>query len=213
MRAQVRCQGDKSAFYMESSSTLDEAHLRMIFLSGKCRRPFWSLKGDAVAEESSVGDFGTFFQRSRAQLAQDFGDHDLRANDLIMVLNHAAGIATGWSEGQVFRPKGLSWNAFKVLFILWIMGDLEQHRVAQLAGTSRATTSAVVKNLVRDEYVAQVQSVTDKRTHVLVLTAGGREMVRQSYLEQNDLLHGWADRLTEAEQDILKILLLKLVTG
>lgn len=170
-------------------------------------------KGDVLADDNEVGDFGSFRQLSKIQLGQEFVDEDLRANDLLVVLNHAAGIATGVTEAQIFRPKGLSWNSFKVLFILWMVGDLEQHRVAQLAGTSRATTSAIVKNLVRDDHIGQVQSTVDKRTHVLALTEGGREIVRASYLEQNELLGEWAERLTEVEQDILKILLVKLITG
>lgn len=168
-------------------------------------------KGDVLTESGGVGDFGTFFQRSKIQLEEEFEGRDLCANDLVLVLNHASGIVTGTTEGQVFRPKGLNWNAFKVLFILWIMGDLEQHRAAQLAGTSRATTSAIVKNLVRDGLIGQVQSTQDKRTHVLALTDSGREIVQAAYLEQNDLLSSWSERLTETEQDILKMLLLKLV--
>lgn len=166
-----------------------------------------------MSGNSGALDFGTFLQSSREKLETEFGDHDLRAHELMVVLNRASGTATGLSETQVHRPRGLSWNAFKVLFILWMMGDLKQHRVAQLAGTSRATTSAVVKTLVRTNRIEQVQSKTDRRTNVLALTDDGREVVRTVCLEQNALLGDWSARLTHTEQDILKALLMKLMSG
>ncbi len=166
-----------------------------------------------LAEENEAFDFGSFISNSREILDIEFQNENLRPNDLVILLNRASGIVTGQSEAQIHRPKGLSWNAFKVLFILWTMGDLEQHRVAMLAGTSRATTSAVVKTLVRNMHIVQLESATDKRTNVLALTDAGRDIVRTVYLEQNDLLGGWAGRLTNTEQDILKILLMKLMSG
>lgn len=156
-------------------------------------------------------NFGTFIQQSRRQLEEEFSGADLRPNDLVILLNRAAGLVTGVSEAQIHRPRGLSWNAFKVLYILWTVGELEQHRVALLAGTSRATTSAVMKTLVKNHHVVQVQSETDKRTNMLTLTELGREVVRSAYLEQNELLGEWATRLTHTEQDILKMLLRKLM--
>lgn len=166
-----------------------------------------------MAEAHRPMDFDTFMDDARAKLEAEFPHEDLRPNDLVIALNRAAGIAMGAAEGQVHRPRGLSWNAFKMLYILWIRGDLEQHRVAALAGMSRATTSAVVKVLVKQNYVVQAQSETDKRTNVLTLTAAGWDIVRASFLEQNELLLDWSDRLTHTEQDMLKMLLGKLMRG
>ena len=92
-----------------------------------------------------------------------------------------------------------------------MVGDREQHRVSALGGMSRATASAVVKTLVRSGYVVQVPSEVDKRTHLLALTETGQEVVREVFVEQNDLLTDWSNRLTHTEQDILKMLLTKLM--
>ncbi|BAU94372.1 transcriptional regulator [Corynebacterium suranareeae] len=158
-------------------------------------------------------EYWDFVRSSRAKLSEELSGIDISPNDLAMILNRASGVATGVSEAEVHRPKGMGWNAFKVLFILWMEGDLEQHRVAMLAGTSRATTSSIVKSLVSAGYVEQTPSTIDKRTHVLSLTLSGAELIKESYLEQNDILSSWNRRLTKTEQEILKMLLLKLLRG
>lgn len=78
---------------------------------------------------------------------------------------------------------------------------------------SRATTSAVVKVLVRLDYLIQTQSEADKRTNVLALTDAGSDIAQEIFLEQNELLRSWSDRLTHTEQDMLKMLLGKLMRG
>lgn len=78
---------------------------------------------------------------------------------------------------------------------------------------SRATTSAVVKVLVRLNYLIQTQSEADKRTNVLALTDAGSDIAQEIFLEQNELLRSWSDRLTHTEQDMLKMLLGKLMRG
>ncbi len=156
-------------------------------------------------------DFPSFREYSMAELGEEFEGTDLRPTDLVIMLNRTAGIGMRMAEGRVHRPRGLSWNAFKVLYILWMVGDREQHRVSALGGMSRATASAVVKTLVRSGYVVQVPSEVDKRTHLLALTETGQEVIREVFVEQNDLLTDWSNRLTHTEQDILKMLLTKLM--
>lgn len=156
-------------------------------------------------------DFPSFREYSMAELGEEFEGTDLRPTDLVIMLNRTAGIGMRMAEGRVHRPRRLSWNAFKVLYILWMVGDREQHRVSALGGMSRATASAVVKTLVRSGYVVQVPSEVDKRTHLLALTETGQEVVREVFVEQNDLLTDWSNRLTHTEQDILKMLLTKLM--
>lgn len=158
-------------------------------------------------------DYSSFVQRSRSRLSAEIGTHDLAPNDLALTLNRASGWVTRLAESRVHRPRGLSWSAFKVLFILWMIGDLEQHRVALLADTSRATTSAIVKSLTKSGLVVQSPLASDKRTNVLTLTHSGRDMARQAYLDQNELLRNWSSILTPAEQEILTLLLSKLILG
>lgn len=158
-------------------------------------------------------DYWSFVQASRSRLAIEIGEHDLAPNDLALTLNRASGWVTRLAESQVHRPRGLSWSAFKVLFILWMIGDLEQHRVALLADTSRATTSAIVKSLAKSGLVVQSPLESDKRTNILALTRSGRDMAREAYLDQNELLREWNSILTPTEQKILTLLLSKLILG
>lgn len=168
-------------------------------------------RGREMRDVDGELDFPSFREYSMAELGEEFEGTDLRPTDLVIMLNRTAGIGMRMAEGRVHRPRGLSWNAFKVLYILWMVGDREQHRVSALGGMSRATASAVVKTLVRSGYVVQVPSEVDKRTHLLALTETGQEVIREVFVEQNDLLTDWSNRLTHTEQDILKMLLTKLM--
>lgn len=166
-----------------------------------------------VAEDSGSSDYQAFLRNSRVRLAAEFEGADLSPNDLVIILNRASGVATSLAESKIHRPRAMSWNAFRVMLILWMEGDLEQHRVVALAGTGRATTSATVKSLVTSGHLFQRPSTVDKRAHVLSLTDQGRALIRESYIEQNELLREWTTRLTHTEQEILKALLLKLLSG
>ena len=154
-----------------------------------------------------------FVNRANAKLKEELAGHDLRPNTLAILLNRASGAVTSLAETEVHRPRGLSWNSFKVMFILWVMGRLEQHEVSVLAEAGRATTSAIVKGLVRYGYVIQSRSSEDRRAKTLELTDNGQSVVWESYLQQNELLVHWGSALTDVEQEILRMLLLKLLSG
>jgi len=156
-------------------------------------------------------DYLQFVNHSKERLARELAGYDLQPNNLAIVLNRASGAVTSLAETEVHRPRGLSWNAFKVMFILWMLDGAEQQEVTSLADAGRATISAVVKNLVRLEYVDQYKSSRDGRTKTLHLTKTGRKIVREMYLAQNSLLTEWSTSLTDAEQEILRLLLLKLL--
>lgn len=154
-----------------------------------------------------------FVNRANEKLNKELVGHDLRPNSLAILLNRASGAVTSLAETEIHRPRGLGWNSFKVMFILWVMGRVEQHEVSDLAEIGRATTSAIVKSLVKSDYVIQSESSEDRRAKTLELTNKGREIVRESYLQQNELLVHWSASLTDIEHEILRMLLLKLLSA
>ena len=69
---------------------------------------------------------------------------------------------------------------FGVLSVLARAGELDQISVARLLGFDRSTTGLVVKLLERRALIVRTPSATDRRKHVLRLTAAGENLRRRA---------------------------------
>ncbi|HHC09587.1 MAG TPA: MarR family transcriptional regulator, partial [Actinobacteria bacterium] len=58
-------------------------------------------------------------------------------------------------DAHVYRPEGVTWAGFRVLFCLWVEPDVAPARLAVLSGVSRATISSVVNTLERKGLVTR----------------------------------------------------------
>jgi len=138
-------------------------------------------------------------------------DADLDLFHLSFVLARVANRFARHVESSVHRPRGLSTAGFRVLFTLWATGPLESHRIAVLAGLSRASVSSVVNTLERDGHVERTRQQDDRRLVTVSLTAGGRSVVRDAYEAQHDVERAQYSDLGAAERRILTGLLDRLL--
>ena len=90
-------------------------------------------------------------------------------------------------EAEVHSPAGWSMAGFRVMFCVWVGGELEPRQVAPLAGVSRASISAVLNTLERDGLVERSRESDDRRLVTVRLTAGGAERVVAAYSRQNEV--------------------------
>jgi len=88
-------------------------------------------------------------------------------------------------ESTVHRPRGLSLAGFRMMFILWIAGDLEQRDIARLAGISPAGISSALNTLERQGLVERRRTSTDRRLVTVGLTSNGAETLEDTYRAQN----------------------------
>lgn len=88
-------------------------------------------------------------------------------------------------ESTVHRPRGLSMAGFRILFSLWVAGDLQPRQLASLSGVSRAAVSGVLTTLVNAGFVEKTKDATDGRRYTVALTNQGRELVEDNYAAQN----------------------------
>ncbi len=89
-------------------------------------------------------------------------------------------------ETTVHRPLGLSIAGFRVLFTVWVFGELEPRDIARLSGVTRAAVSGVVNTLERDGLVEKSREQEDKRLVTVRLTDGGERLLREAYQAQNE---------------------------
>lgn len=88
-------------------------------------------------------------------------------------------------EGTIFKPAGFSLAGYRVMFILWIAGDLQQRDIARLAGISPAGISSALKPLERDGLVERRRTSTDRRLVTVGLTTKGNDALVTAYHAQN----------------------------
>lgn len=88
-------------------------------------------------------------------------------------------------ETKIHRPAGWSLAGFRVMFILWVLGPIESHEIARLAGLSRAAISSAVNTLGRDGLVDRRRESADRRVVTVYLTNDGADRLEDAYGRQN----------------------------
>jgi DNA-binding MarR family transcriptional regulator len=87
-------------------------------------------------------------------------------------------------ESRVHRPRGLSIAGFRVLFTVWVMGELEPREIARLSGVSRAAVSGVLATLERSGWIIKTKEQADRRLITVRLTGEGERVLQESYSDQ-----------------------------
>ncbi len=155
-------------------------------------------------------DYQSFVALARGRLEAEL-DLDVGASELALALNRAAGILTDAAEATVHRPNGLVWSQFRLMFTLWVLGDVEQARLSGLTSSHKATVSNIIGSLTRRGLIERREADGDRRTKMIRLTADGEQCVRSALLAQDALFVEWSSALTQAERDTFVHLLGKLM--
>ncbi|WP_318306343.1 MarR family winged helix-turn-helix transcriptional regulator [Amycolatopsis solani] len=158
-------------------------------------------------------DFWSFVALANRRLAEEYGFRHQLATEVLLTLNRASDLVTYDLEAAVHRPRGRSWSAFRLLFVVWLAGPMEPKSAARLAGMSRAAVSNLAKVLVADGLLDRTPDEHDGRSVRLSLTEAGHDEMVSVFQEHNEREFGWTDALTETEQRILVMLLGKLITS
>ncbi|MDO5627874.1 MAG: MarR family transcriptional regulator, partial [Mobilicoccus sp.] len=140
--------------------------------------------------------FWSFVPRACARLAEEHGYDEVGATELLLTLNRASGIVTYDLESTIHRPRGRSWAAFRILYVLWLAGPLEAKGVAELSGLSRAALSNLLGALVEQGVVARERDPDDGRAVRLSLTAAGDAEITETFAAHHEREKAWASALT-----------------
>lgn len=154
-------------------------------------------------------NYRMFMDRARTML----DERHMAPTRMLLALNRSSEGITGTLEQNVHKKHDITWQGFKFLFVLRVMGDLEPHRTAELTSLRRATVSFLASSLGQRDLVTKRPSETDGRSVILSLTDQGRALVDTLLEEQQDWQTTWFSPLTPTEQRILTLLLEKLISG
>ncbi|WP_132474370.1 MarR family winged helix-turn-helix transcriptional regulator [Rhodococcus sp. SMB37] len=158
-------------------------------------------------------DYWSFVELAQERLNSKFGDHHRSATEVLLTLNRASDIVTYDLESSVHRPRGRSWSAYRLMFVIWLAGPIEPNVAARLTGMSRAAVSNLAKPLVEANILEKTPVSHDARSVQLSLTEAGEKEIVEAFGAQNERELAWVDVLSDAEQQILVILLNKLITN
>ena len=152
-----------------------------------------------------------FLERATERVAEALPDVDLDVFRLSFILTRTSNRFTRHVESVAHRPRGLTTAGLRILFTLWTSGPLEAHRIAVLAGLSRASVSSVVNTLERDGRVVRSREHDDRRLVTVSLTPVGEQAVSEAYGAQHEaerrLLRGLSAGDRAGLTELLEILL------
>jgi len=116
-------------------------------------------------------------------------------------------------EAEVHREAGWSMAGFRVMFCVWVAGELEPRDIARLSGLSRAAVSSVLNTLERDGLVDRTRESHDRRLVTVRLTDGGERRLVAAYVRQNRVEREFFAALTSDEQRRLATELAELISS
>lgn len=125
------------------------------------------------------------FEAQAAARIDELGDLDQSTFAAMFNLFRVSARLIGDLEQEVYRPAGLSAAGFRVLFTVWVFGELEPRRIADLSGVSRAAVSSVLNTLERDGFAERKRESADRRLVTVRLTAEGERRLVETYRAQN----------------------------
>jgi DNA-binding MarR family transcriptional regulator len=140
-----------------------------------------------------------FEQAAIGRVADAHPDADLDALRASFNVIRVATLLVHHIESNVHRAAGWSMAGFRVMFCVWVAGELEPREIARFSGLSRAAVSSALNTLERDGLVERLRQSSDRRLVTVRLTDDGARRLVAAYREQNVVEQRFFDALSPRE--------------
>lgn len=104
----------------------------------------------------------------------------------------------------------LTFNQFKVLEVLYHLGDLNIGSITKLTMSTPGNTTVVIKNLKRDEWITSIKDPNDSRASILSITQKGIDIIEKVFPTHANNLNKALEVLSDEELNTLYDLLDKV---
>ncbi len=104
----------------------------------------------------------------------------------------------------------LTFNQFKVLEVLYHLGDLNIGSITKLTMSTPGNITVVVKNLKRDEWITSIKDPNDSRASILSITQKGKDVIEEVFPNHAKNLTQSLEVLSDEELNTLYDLLNKV---
>jgi DNA-binding MarR family transcriptional regulator len=166
-----------------------------------------------IEESSNLPTISDFIDqvRHRHEMNGDLDDLEmLRKETMLTVLTLAGRFRT--DSEAAHRPMGVTWAGFRIMHVVWALGETEPYRIAVFAGVSRASISSALNTLEEAGFIERKRDPdrADRRLVKIALTPRGYEVVSQGVEVQKKRDLAWLEVL-DTEQlrtfhDLLQVL-------
>ena len=165
------------------------------------------------ANDASLSDLEQAKRRIRERLVEEnaVGPDALDRMEVMFELNRFA-IRLARDFESIHRARGLTWAGFRIINMLWAVGDLEPSRLAHLTGSSRASTSSVLNSLESTGLISRNVNTSNRRHVRVSLTDKGLHMLTEAIPIQAQREHAWLAILTTTELATLSKILDRLMS-
>ncbi|MFZ1287971.1 MAG: MarR family transcriptional regulator [Candidatus Phosphoribacter sp.] len=152
-----------------------------------------------------------FEASAAAKIAQTHPSADLIALRASFNLVRLSTLHMHLLESRVHRQAGWSMAGFRVMFCVWVAGDLEPREIARFSGLSRAAVSSVLNTLERDGLVERHRESHDRRLVTVRLTTEGESRLAAAYGQENAVERAFFAPLGDTELDAFVELMRRLL--
>jgi MarR family transcriptional regulator, 2-MHQ and catechol-resistance regulon repressor len=104
----------------------------------------------------------------------------------------------------------LTFNQFKVLEVLYHLGDLNIGSITKITMSTPGNITVVVRNLKRDEWITSIKDPNDSRASILSITQKGKDIIEEVFPTHSSNLTKSMEVLSDNELDTLYDLLDKV---
>jgi DNA-binding MarR family transcriptional regulator len=178
------------------------------------KQPSASTAASGALEESPIpSTMAEFIDQVRRRHEIDGGLDDLemlRKEIMLNVLTLAGRIRT--DAEAIHRPMGITWAGFRIMHVIWALGEMEPYRIAVFAGVSRASISSALNTLEEAGFIDRKRDPdrADRRLVRIALTGRGNEVVVEGMAGQKKRDLAWLEVLDSAQlrtfNDLLQVL-------
>jgi DNA-binding MarR family transcriptional regulator len=162
------------------------------------RLPAKTAAARAPEEPPQLASMAEFIDevRRRHQIDGDLDELEmLRKETTITFLTLAGRFRT--DAEAVHRPMGITWAGFRIMHVIWALGETEPYRVAVFAGVSRASISSALNTLEEAKFIVRKRDPdrADRRIVKIALTPRGKAVVAEGIVAQTKRDLAWLEVL------------------
>lgn len=115
------------------------------------------------------------------------------------------------NKTELFLSKhNLTFNQFKVIEVLYHLGDLNIGSITKLTMSTPGNTTVVIKNLLRDGFISSKKDPKDNRASILSITQKSSLIMQEIFPIHAENLNDFLSILDDKELDTLYDLLNKI---
>ena len=128
----------------------------------------------------------TIQERIAATHVRDL-DIDTDAMAVISNVFRVAVLFRNTAEKRFLGASNLTFSGFTVLWVLWVWGEMESHKLAGECGVTKGTLTGIVTTLEKSTLVVRKPHHCDGRRRLIRATRKGRNLARRMFLKINSL--------------------------